>query len=318
MLEALVKQAARIAGDYLKEQVVASYPITGKGISNQVCVVETELHKVVVRMNDKDAFSSYGKEKWCMEQAAAVGVRGPEVLSIGIDDETAYMIQAFVEGDNGADSTIPKTLIWRKLGEYAKLIHSIQVKGYGENLIDPIHGEFQSPPHAGSDGSWLGYVQHNINKLTERDRLIELGVLTLMESQSIKQRFENIKRAPFRFGLNHGDISLKNTIVDEANQVILLDWNAAVSVVPHATVAQLMHYRILGLEESANDEEFKAFIDGYGISDRDISDVMDFLLLKAFDNLRWAIDRRPDLIEPFAAFAKQVVNLVLAPQTSQG
>lgn len=311
MEDSVVIQAERIASDFLLEQVKTSYPIIGKGITNQVCIVETERHKVVVRMNDNDTFPSFIKEKWCIEQAAAVGVPGPEVLSIGIVDETAYMIQAFIEGDNGLDSTVPKADVWRKLGEYAKLIHSIQVNGYGENLIDPVHGEFQSPSHAGSDGSWQGYVQYNIDSLTEHDRLIELGVITRMDSQKVRKWFENLKSEPFRFGLNHGDISLKNTIVNQANQVILLDWNAEVSVVPHATVAQLMHYQILGLEEGASVEEFQTFIDGYGISEKDLPEMRHLLLLRAFDNLRWAIDRSPDLIEPYAAFAKKVVDMIM-------
>src|SRR5690606_38908861 len=104
-------------------------------------------------------------------------------------------------------------------------------------------------------GSWQGYVEHNTNSLTEHDRLIELGVITPTESQRMRRLFENMKRRSYRYGLNHGDLSLKNTIVDQAGQVILLDWNARVSVVPHATIAQLMHYRILGLEEAARDEE---------------------------------------------------------------
>ena len=120
-----------------------------------------------------------------------------------------------------------------------------------------------------------------------------------------------MKNETFRFGLNHGDISLKNTIVNQANQAILLDWNAEVSVVPHATVAQLMHYQILGLEESASVEEFNAFIDGYGIGEIDLSKTRHFLLLRAFDNLRWAIDQSPDLIESYAAFAKQVVAMIM-------
>ncbi|MCK9857052.1 aminoglycoside phosphotransferase family protein [Paenibacillus sp. ATY16] len=311
MEDAVVIQAERIAADFLLEQVKASYRIIGKGITNQVCAVETGSRKVVVRMNDKNTFPSFIKEKWCIEQAAAVGVPGPEVLSIGIVDETAYMIQTFIEGDNGLDSAVPKSYVWRKLGEYAKLIHSIQVKGYGGDLIDLVNGYFQSPSHAGSDGSWLGYVQYNINSLTEHDRLIELGVITQMESKRVRKRFENLKSTRFRFGLNHGDISLKNTIVNQANQVILLDWNPEVSVVPHATVAQLMHYQILGLEESASVEEFKAFMDGYGISEKDLTETRHFLLLRAFDNLRWAIDRSPDLIVPYAAFAKQLLGMIM-------
>ena len=187
MEDSVVIQAERIAGDFLLEQVKTSYQIIGKGITNQVCVVETESRKVVVRMNDKDTFPSFTKEKWCIEQAAAVGVPGPEVLSIGIVDESAYMIQAFLDGDNGLDSKAPTADIWRQLGEYAKRIHAIQVKGFGENLIDPVHGEFQSPAHAGSDGSWQGYVQYNIDCLTEQDRLIELGVITQMRIAESKK-----------------------------------------------------------------------------------------------------------------------------------
>ncbi|MBB3128603.1 aminoglycoside phosphotransferase (APT) family kinase protein [Paenibacillus rhizosphaerae] len=311
MVDTVVIKAEQIAGDFLQEQVKTSYQIIGKGITNQVCVVETESHKVVVRMNDKDTFPEFVKEKWCIEQAAAVGIPGPEVLSIGIVDETAFMIQAFVEGDNGLDSTVPKTDVWRKLGEYAKLIHSIQVKGYGGNLVDPVHGEFQSPSHAGSDGSWQGYVQYNINCLTEHDCLIELGVITQAESHRVRELFENLKREPFRFGLDHGDLSIKNAIVNQANRVILLDWNAEVNVVPHVTVARLMQYQMLGIEESPNVEELEAFMDGYGLSEEDLSVTRHFLLLRAFDNLRWAIDRSPDLIKPYAAFAKQVIDMIM-------
>ncbi|SEO03621.1 phosphotransferase [Paenibacillus sp. OV219] len=312
MNESIVLQAEKIASDFLKEQVKASYPIIDKGIINQVCVVETESHKVVVRMNGKDTYASFVKEKWCIEQVAAAGIPSPDVLSIGINDETAYMIQTYITGDNGVDCLVPKTDVWRILGSYAKLIHSIPVEGYGENLIDPLHGRFESPAHAGSDGSWHGYVQHNINSLTDDDRLIELGVISQMESLRVRSLFEKMKKERFRFGLNHGDISLKNTIVNDAGQVHLLDWgNAAVSVVPHGTVIQLMHYQILGLAEAPTKEEFQAFIDGYGLSANDLSGMRQVLLLKAVDNLRWAINRRPDLIDPFSAFAKQVIAIMM-------
>lgn len=310
MVDAVVAQAERIAGDFLLEQVKTSYQIIGKGFVNQVCVVETESRKVVVRMNDAGTYPSYVKEKWCIEQAAAIGIPGPEVLSIGIVDETAYMIQAFVDGDNGVDSTVLKSDIWRQLGKYAKRIHSIQVKGYGENLIDPVRGEFHSPPHAGSDGSWLGYVQYNINSLTEYDRLIELGVITRMKSQKVRKLFENLKKENFRFGLIHGDISLKNTIVNQTGQVILLDWgNAEVRTVPHGDIICVMQCQML--DGNPNAEEFKAFLDGYVISAEDLADMRVLLLLKAFDNLRWAIDRSPDRIESYAAFAKQAVDSIM-------
>ncbi|WP_241158318.1 hypothetical protein [Cohnella candidum] len=78
-------------------------------------------------MNDKDTFPSFIKEKWCIEQTAAVGVPGPEVLSMGIVDETVYMIQAFIEGDNGVDSTVPISI--RPFSHIVKV--RIQVKHRG-------------------------------------------------------------------------------------------------------------------------------------------------------------------------------------------
>lgn len=62
MENSVVRLAERIASDFLLEQVKSSYQILGKGITNQVCVVETESRKVVVRMNDKDTFPSYIKK----------------------------------------------------------------------------------------------------------------------------------------------------------------------------------------------------------------------------------------------------------------
>lgn len=103
---------------------------------------------------------------------------------------------------------------------------------------------------------------------------------------------------------------MKNTIVNQTGQVILLDWgNAEVRTVPHGEIIWLMRCHIL--DGNPNIEEFKAFLDGYGISEENLTDMRHLLLLSAFDNLRWAIDRNPDLIESYAAFAKKVVDMIM-------
>ncbi|NBD24852.1 phosphotransferase family protein [Paenibacillus glycinis] len=313
MGDAVIEQAERIAGDFLQEPVRASFQILGKGFVNQVCVVETDRRKVVVRMNDASAYPAYAKEKWCIEQAAAVGIPGPAVLSIGIVGDTAYMIQSYIDGDNGLDSKAPKADIWRRLGQYAKRIHAIPVKGFGENLADPAQGEFRSPPHAGSDGSWQGYVQYNIDCLTERDPLIRLGVLDEASSRNVRRRFERLKKETYRFGLIHGDLSLKNTIVSGAGEVRLLDWgNAEVRTVPHGDLMRVMQGRFLDGDPSP--EAFMAFLDGYGgMGEDDLAAARELLVLRSFDNLRWALDRSPDRIESYAAIAKHALGLVMDP-----
>ncbi|MBO7746751.1 aminoglycoside phosphotransferase family protein [Paenibacillus sp. MWE-103] len=311
MKDLLPSEAAQIAGDFLQEEIKSSYQITGKGIDNQIYVLETEYQKVVVRMNIKDTYPTYVKEKWCIEQATAVGVPGPEVLSIGVVNETAYMIQTFIHGDNGLDSKVHKPEIWRRLGEYAKRIDSIPVSGFGRSLLDSVSGVFQSLGHAKSDGSLQGDLQHNIHCLTEHDPLIKLGVITQEESKRVQKLFENMKNETFRFGLIHGDFSLKNIIVHD-NQVILLDWgNSEVNVVPHGAVLQVLQYHMLGLKEGPNTEEFQAFLEGYGLSNEALASMRALQLLKAFDHTRWAINRCPERIEAYAGFAKQVVSVIM-------
>ena len=64
------------------------------------------------------------------------------------------MIQTFVEGINGKQLERDRTAIWRKLGEYAKMTHSIKVTGWGEDFFDDRPG--------GQRASWLNYLTYNI------------------------------------------------------------------------------------------------------------------------------------------------------------
>nr|WP_211175642.1 aminoglycoside phosphotransferase family protein [Paenibacillus sp. SZ31] len=295
------------------EKVTCSHHIVGKGFVNQVCLVETASHKVIVRMNNPDTYPTFLKEKWCIERATSAGIPGPETLSVGVNAEHAYMIQTVVEGDNGLDTTVPPSMIWRKLGEYTQRLQSIPVTGFGRDLHNSVQDRFYSPPHAGSDGSWQGYVQYNINSLTEQDPLIELGVMTMKESQVVRQLFEQMNMQKFRFGLCHGDLSLKNTIVSSTGEITLLDWgNAEVTVTPYGDIIQLMQCQLRG--EGPDNEGMKAFLEGYGTSvqeqEHELNQARYVLLLKAFDTLRWAIDRSPDQIEFYTTLAKQALEQV--------
>lgn len=309
-MNTVLSKAEQIAEDFLQENAKDSYEILGKGIVNEVCVVETDNNKVVIRMNSKDTYSTFLKEKWCIEQVLAEGIPSPEVLSVGISGETAYMIQTFVDGENGLDTEKDRVEIWKQVGVYLQMIHAIPVKGFGENLDDAGQGVFYSPPHPGSDGSWLGYVNYNINSLTEHDQLIELGVINKTESKRVRELFENINNEKFKFGLNHGDISLKNTIVSEEGQVSLLDWGSAqVSVVPHEDIMEIWKCQMLSGEPNA--EEFNALLEGYGINEKELVNMKPLMLLRAIDNVRWAIDQSSDLIETYAKFARRVVEMTL-------
>ncbi|QAY65786.1 aminoglycoside phosphotransferase family protein [Paenibacillus protaetiae] len=312
----LLALAERIAADYLQEKVIASYPIIGKGFVNQVVAVQSASRKLVIRMNDLDTYPVIQKEQWCIKQATEAGIPGPQVLDIGTEEAIAYIILSFVEGENGVDSTADPIEVWRQLGQYVKRIQSIPVQGYGEQLKDPLQGRFVSPPHAGSDGSWQGYVQYNMNSLTEEDRLIGLGVMTWEEAQQIHGIFSGLLQQSFVFGLAHGDLSLQNIMVSPAGQVILLDWGSAeVGVMPYGDILLVMQASLKGGKPSKS--EFQAFMEGRGLNEDDLPLLMPLLLLRSFDTLRWAIDRCPERIEEYAAFARQVVKMINISETNK-
>jgi tRNA A-37 threonylcarbamoyl transferase component Bud32 len=138
------------------------------------------------------------------------------------------------------------------------------------------------------------YVNYNIESLNENDQLLKLKVLTQRESRIIRTIFEELKGQSFDFGLNHGDLSLKNVIVNEFGNVHLIDWGSAeASIVPHHDLIQMLKMRML--ENDPADADSQSFLEGYGISPFELAQMLptleSLLLLRAFDKLRWALDR---------------------------
>ncbi len=279
-------------------------PLYGRGIVNKIFVVETTSSKLIIRMSDEaEASDQYRKEAWCIEKASGLGVPSPTVLALGESGETAYMLQSYVEGDNGDESLVPKSQIWRVLGLYAKVVHSIEVAGFGLKLSDFTQGDSQK--------SWLAYLNYNIESLTERDELIGLGVLTRAEQVRVRACLEELKDCSFRFAVNHGDLSLKNTVVNETGHVTLLDWgSAAADIAPHLDLIQLMKMNMI--ENRPNEQEMLAFLYGYEISEREFNMMKpvleSLLLLRAFDKLRWAIDCQPAKINSFVLHARAALR----------
>lgn len=302
-----IESASKITSGFLNELPVKVTPLISKGSVNKVFIVETENNKVVVRMSERGAaLDEYEKEAWCIENAAARGVPVPSVLTLGRFESNAYVIHSHVAGDEGRVSQVPTQNIWRQLGQYSRKIHSIEVVGFGLELSEIMNGDARK--------SWLRYLAYNIASLTEEDQFIKLHVLTKSQSKIVKAIFADLKGCEFIFGLNHGDISLKNTIVDEQGIVYLLDWGSAEgNIVPHHDLIQMLKMKML--ENSPSDEEIQAFLDGYGIAQSEFRQMMpeleSLLLLRAFDKLRWAIDWNVKEIDGFISHARDAMKRCL-------
>lgn len=259
----------------------------GSGMCNDSYLIKSPDTKIVVRLSkphrEYKAFREYEKEMWCMSKARALGIPTPEVLHVMQWSDRACMIQSYVDGvAPGADELLR---VWEVLGQYAKKIHSVRVSGWGEHLKyeDGTFGE-----------TWEEHLAYNIESLNEDDPLIEKGILAPIVSKEVKAFFQSLKQKKFEFGLCHGDISIRNTLVDANKTVYLLDWGCAkAEVIPHYEINE-----ILGRREP--DASLGAFLRGYGISQIEFKKMEDDLailaLLRDIDTLRWAMDKEYDAI----------------------
>lgn len=279
-------------------------PVVGHGSVNQIFIVSTNKEKLVIRLNDNRGYDEFVKEKWCIEKAEAKGVLSPKVLKMGEMDGYSYMAQSFLNGVVGSQGKLDTVVVWKEIGRYAKLIHNVPVSGFG---LDS--SELMSSSRNTSNEKWKKFVAYNIQSLNSEDKLLDLGTLDEEQSRRVKKLFQELIQKQFQFGLNHGDISLKNVIVSNGNRVSIFDWGSAeAEIVPHHDIGVI-------LEDSlkANSPEFKAFLEGYGLSDADYhgmeEDLHSLMLLRAIDKLRWAIDKHEEDIPAFTERVKKFYQM---------
>ena len=295
--------AKRIAAHHFSNAPQTLTPIVGKGSVNHIFLVARDGAEIVIRLSDihdqERALRFYEKERWCIEQATALGIPGPTVLALDVMDERPYMLQTRVRGLNGEDSTLGDKAICFTLGQYARRIHSITLSGFGEDLAD-FHR---------SDGmaQWRRWVNYNSDSLTEDDPLLALGVYSPKQTPAIRHCFELLKTQQVVLALNHGDLSARNTVVDESGHITLLDWGCAEAhLVPHYDLLCMMQ------QDNFREAQLQAFVAGYGLSADEFARVRVELnglrLLKAFDLVRWAIDRNPARVQEKVKRARYILQ----------
>jgi tRNA A-37 threonylcarbamoyl transferase component Bud32 len=303
--------ATNIIAESSDEPIEDIVQIIGQGLVNKVFKIRTNRNEVILRFRDEtEAFEEYRKEAWCIKQASNLGIPVPEVIKVGKFGETPYMIQSYINGSNGQNAMVDSKIIWKKLGEYFRIIHSIEIEGFGLNMIDYEKGVFWDS----FNPTWIEHINYNISSITEDDKLISLKVYEKNQLSEIRNIFSELKSKKFKFGLNHSDIALRNTIINNESEIYLIDWGCALAhVVPYYDLLTLFKGKIYC--GAPNNHEIQAFLDGYGISKSEFEELKpnlySIMLLDAFDKLRWAIDKSPSDIEGFAKYAKSVLDLKL-------
>lgn len=304
----VVRLASGLALKVARRPARAIEPVMGRGVVNWIFVADAGDDRLVVRLSRSDdesgVLETYRKEAWCLEKARELGLPGPRALSVGREEGRAYMVLTYIPGETGQGVPMDVLGVWKELGGYAPRIARLDVKGFGDRLVDGDTGRFEDSFHA----SFRDRIEHNLDRLGPHDPLVELGVYRPEHVDPIRTHFRAMLLEEWTLALTHGDLTPANTIVDGAGDVHLLDWgSAAVDAWPESVVAGARALLYLG---RATPPEVGWFLDGMELPEANDADfrtrVERVMLLRAFDRVRWARARRPDRIEETAAEAHDI------------
>lgn len=210
--------------------------------------------KFVIRLNsDPTKIQAFIKEQWATAQVRKLGVPTPEIVEVSNEmTEWPYMISRCVVGSEA--TTHPKRLqILHELGRYAALTTSVRTHGFGSTFD-------WSRNKLSRNATWQEFLKdeldltHRLNFL-ERQRLISRS-----KKREIREILESSDYSKRRPSLNHGDLRLKNVLVDKQGKITaLVDWEHCVSNFPAWDLSIALHD--LSIDEKQH------FLDGYRVSE---------------------------------------------------
>ena len=290
----------------------AELPIyIGEGSVNIVFSAEISGATLAVRIaKELGDLGEFENERCNIQRAARAGVPVANVLQVGQMAGRPYMIQSFVLGRTGDKSDIPQSELWRQLGEYAHLIHTVNAEPSGAELTDQERKQYTVDAPA----EWIKFVQYNIEQLTPNDPMLGLGVYESSERGALIQIFRELQQSQFEFGLIHNDLDPRHLIVSNSGSKTLIDWGESIAhIVPHVDLAEILRWH------QPQDDAVVSFLHGYGMSSqtfqRLLPEVRSYQLLKSFDLVRWAKEHRPWQIDAYARRAAADVGGVLRGTT---
>ncbi|MBA2481136.1 MAG: aminoglycoside phosphotransferase family protein [Planctomycetes bacterium] len=223
------------------------------GLSNEVFRLEHRRGRFVVRLGRSPAtYEGYLKEQWAVARAGTVGVPTPAIIHVGNDIGPApYMLSRSVNGRE-AWRHPDRSAVLRAMGAMLARIHRVRTAGYGSAFDRAVR-------RLGGPTRWRDFLDH---ELRIDDRLAALSRHRLLPPRKLRRLrdvLESGPRASVRTVLNHGDMRLKNVLVDARGAIAtILDWDQAYSNVPHWDLAIALHDLTI--------DEKDELLAGYGMS----------------------------------------------------
>ncbi len=246
------------------------------GLSNFVYEVVMESRDdLIVRISPvPQQLNVYLKEQWCAARARELGVPAPDILEVGNElIGYPYMVtrkEIGIDGNKFPD----RRKVLSQLAHFNAVINTIDTQSFGgvfdwsnntlsknDNWKDYLYKEFEI--------EWRMEVFRKYKVLEKQNMLqLEKGVNALMSLKDPKPR------------LNHGDMRLKNVLVNEEGDIVaLLDWENSVSTItPHWDLSIALHDLTI--------DEKNEYLKSYGMAPRDFKKISK--LMKTFNILNYA------------------------------
>lgn len=223
------------------------------GLSNRVFTVEHESGPLVVRLSDEPGrLDRYRKERWAAERVRAEGVPVPEVLAVAETPQPcAWMIARRAEGREATDHP-DRLRVLHALGGWAARIHGIRANGFG--------GGFEPGVGLACHASWSAFLAAELGL---EGRLATLARQRMLSPERLRRLVAVLDEAgaAARPTLNHGDLRLKNVLVDDAGAITaIIDWeHCTASVAPAWDLSLALHDLSIDAKH--------AFLEGYGLDE---------------------------------------------------
>jgi hygromycin-B 4-O-kinase len=236
----------------------------GGGLTNFVYQVDLPDLHLIVRINpNPERLAFFQRERRAMALARDGGLPVPLVLTVGAEPHP-FMVLEQVRGLVG--TRVPNRLnTVKQMGELTARIHQIALRGFGPSALDPGHGAARH--------SWGAYLEIDLRASERLDALEALLVLPKENAATLRRTLAHMsgwRRNPV---LHHGDMRLKNVIVDRTGSITgVLDWENCTSSVP------ALWDLSIAMHDLSIDEK-QSFLQGYGMTPRELTKAVPYLRL---------------------------------------
>jgi len=225
--------------------------------NNAVYKIETASNSYIFKIYVKRDWPEDGKLPFVVKKLSEYNVPHAKLFIFCREDDNfpgGYLIEECLPGtttDRLSLSCDETAKLFERLAETVSRVHRIKLAGFG---------------YIGSgEADYDTFSEHMYDVLTDNvPRLVETGALREVEAESVcAGLYEKLKPCDkFPSVLNHGDLSIKNVMVN-SNGITLIDWDDAHSLCWAADLARLTLW--MKINYGANEAALyrKVFMESY-------------------------------------------------------